>query len=311
MLTHPTRLLAVSLLATATSAFALTYEGFTGYTDNVALATAPNGAGGTNWNAGWAASNNGFIVDTDTSLTYGPLVTSSGAVVDASITANQSYTRTSNETAFSASSANRWFSFLIRIDSLTHTTAAYSGSGTAADLVRVGLTSGVSVASNGANLLGMVIRSTGSGNSEIVARVGGTQEALNAGLALPAFGTTAMVVGKFSFNPATGTNDFVELWLNPDASLLGGADLTPGSLADGYTSVAGSVTSADIIGANKFVFNATGASAGNPFTGVFDEINIGDTFAQVSPTAIPEPSTFAALLGVAALAGASLRRRRA
>jgi hypothetical protein len=308
MLTNPTRLLAVSLLASAATAFAASYEGFTGYTDAATLGSLN---GGTGWSTSWAAANNGFIVDTDTSLTYGSLITSPGAVVDTSTTANQSYTRTTDATAIGSAVASRWFSFLIRIDTLAHTTAAYSGSGTGADIVRAGFTSGNSVASNGASLVGMVIRSTGSGTSEIVARLGATQEAGGQGLALPTFGSTAMVVGKYSFDPATGTNDFLELWLNPDASLLGGANLTSGSTAAGYTSIAGSVTSLDIIGATKFVFNATGASAGNPFTGAFDEINIGDTFAEVSPTAIPEPSTFAALLGVGALAGACLRRRRA
>ncbi len=99
---------------------------------------------------------------------------------------------------------------------------------------------------------------------------------------------TLLVVFKLT----KGAN--TEVWLNPtigSTTPVAGTGLTIGS--------AGNLTSI-----NSIALSFQGQSLH------FDELRVGDTFMDVTPTGIPEPSTYAALFGVAALGLGVLRRRR-
>ncbi|MBP6863679.1 MAG: PEP-CTERM sorting domain-containing protein [Candidatus Didemnitutus sp.] len=109
-----------------------------------------------------------------------------------------------------------------------------------------------------------------------------------------ATGTTVFIVGSYEFVSGTA-NDVSKLWINPASATFD--DLAVPSAA--LTSTGGT----DMTSINSFLIR--GAS-GSP-AGTFDELRIGTTWASVTP--VPEPSTYAAILGALALAGVVLRRR--
>lgn len=111
-----------------------------------------------------------------------------------------------------------------------------------------------------------------------------------------ATGTTVFVVGSYEFVSGTA-NDVSKLWINPSSATFDDLAIPSATL----TSTGGT----DMTSINSFLIRgATGSPAGT-----FDELRIGTTWASVTPAAIPEPSTYAAVLGALALAGVVLRRR--
>ncbi len=108
-------------------------------------------------------------------------------------------------------------------------------------------------------------------------------------------GTNYFIVGQVMFNNS-GTADQLNVWVQPSASYtgtLGAANLT---------------VSVDF----DTTFSRWSAGTGNPDGEInsvgFDEFRIGNSFADVSPAAVPEP-TSAALIGLS-IAGLCLIRRR-
>lgn len=109
-----------------------------------------------------------------------------------------------------------------------------------------------------------------------------------------------LIVGKIEFNYNGGVEDRFTLYVNP-TDLLNESSLTA------YLTMEhndfGTLTGFRVFsGATGGGYNASGA--------LFDEIRLGSKFTDVTG-AIPEPSTFAALVGVAGMAFAAARRRRA
>jgi hypothetical protein len=104
-----------------------------------------------------------------------------------------------------------------------------------------------------------------------------------------------LIVGSYTFNTGTGSDDVSQLWIHPTS--LGGADPT-GSL----TSTAGN----DLTAIASVVL--LDRSTAEPKAADFDELRVGTSFADVTPTTIPEPGLVS--LGVAgAIAFIGLRRR--
>ncbi len=108
--------------------------------------------------------------------------------------------------------------------------------------------------------------------------------------------TTVFIVGSYTFVTGTG-NDTSSLWINPSSSTFGG------SAPSASLTAVGGTDQADI---SQFLLRG---AAGSP-SGLFDELRVGTSWADVTPAAIPEPSTYAAILGGVALLGVAARRRR-
>lgn len=98
-----------------------------------------------------------------------------------------------------------------------------------------------------------------------------------------------------------GATDSVRMWLNPNLNVA------PDDLSASVT-----LSGLDLTFDRIRIFSRNGGSGfANAELGV-DELRLGETFADVSAfTAVPEPSTYAALLGAATLGFVAYRRRRA
>lgn len=110
--------------------------------------------------------------------------------------------------------------------------------------------------------------------------------------------TTYLIVGKIEFD-VNGVDDRVTMYINP-TSLSDESQLTPYMVIDGLN--VGKI-------AGFRVFAGSTASGFDFATAQYDEIRFGSTYSSVL-SAIPEPSSFAAMAGLAGLAFAGLRRRR-
>jgi PEP-CTERM putative exosortase interaction domain len=124
----------------------------------------------------------------------------------------------------------------------------------------------------------------------------GIQQNSGGGVTAISTDTTYFVVARIDFN-ASG-NDTVRLYVNP-ASL----DTEPLTASSTYSTASISFNAIRL---------ATGFTSGSVTTAAtaFDEIRIGTSYADVVPSAIPEPASAAALLGVAALGAMGAGRRR-
>jgi hypothetical protein len=106
-------------------------------------------------------------------------------------------------------------------------------------------------------------------------------------------------VGRFDLN---GTDSTFHLWVtsNPTSLTLGGPDLALNTANAVLTNLNASTV--------RFRHFTITADTGTVGAATFDEIRFGETFADVSPVPIPEPSTYALLAaGLGALVW--LRRR--
>jgi hypothetical protein len=107
---------------------------------------------------------------------------------------------------------------------------------------------------------------------------------------------TLFLVGSYTFNTGSTTDDVARLWVNPDASTFA-AEATPGGE---LTSTGGN----DIARVASFILY--NRSASEPY-GVIDDLRFGRAWADVTP--VPEPSTGSlCVLGCCALLGRAFRR---
>jgi PEP-CTERM putative exosortase interaction domain len=112
-------------------------------------------------------------------------------------------------------------------------------------------------------------------------------------------GETVFLVGSYQFNAGTG-DDVSSLWINPSSSTFGKVSAPTATL----TATGG----ADMGALSQFILRGGATSP----AGTFDELRIGTSWADVTPAAIPEPSTYAAIVGALALGVVVyVRRRRA
>jgi hypothetical protein len=105
-----------------------------------------------------------------------------------------------------------------------------------------------------------------------------------------------LFVVKYTFVAGTG-NDTLSLYVNP----------TPGGSEPGTPDVSLTAAGTDAASLQTLGFKAQGnATTGN---WIFDSLQIGDTWADVTPTTVPEPSAVA-LLGFGVFGLAVWRRAR-
>lgn len=102
---------------------------------------------------------------------------------------------------------------------------------------------------------------------------------------------TVFLVGSYTFNTGTTTDDISQLWVNPDSSTFGAGSAPGGSLS--------STAGTDI--ARVASFPLYDRAAGEPAGGLVDDLRFGLTWADVTP-AVPEPSMLSlGVFGLAAL----------
>ncbi len=236
-------------------------------------------------NDGWTLGSSPLSI-TNANLTYPNLADLGGNSL--SITQSSASSTVANFNATPVTSGTVYFSFLLAPTALP----------TANLELAALLASGSTGPSGSADPLGVYIgQQTAGVTYKIGVRHGGSgaSYASSAGFTL---NSTNFFVVAYTFNPST-TDDSVSLWVNP----------TPGgSLPVADVTVVANSGTVDAANLQVIGFKAnSGATAGN---WVVDTLRIGDTWADVTPSVVPEPSTFV-------LAGAGLgimlmviRRRR-
>jgi hypothetical protein len=91
---------------------------------------------------------------------------------------------------------------------------------------------------------------------------------------------TVFLVGSYTFNTGTTSDDVSQLWINPNAATFGA-----GSAPGGFLS---STAGTDIARVASFVL--FDRNANEPTAGVVDDVRFGLSWADVTP-AVPEPSS--------------------
>jgi hypothetical protein len=117
-----------------------------------------------------------------------------------------------------------------------------------------------------------------------------------------AAGETVLIVGAYEF-VAGSFNDVARMWINPNPADFGSALPPTATLT---AAPGGSVADSS---ANVLAFNLRNVNTVGTPTGVlFDELRVGTSWADVMPSAVPEPGV-ALFLGLG-LSGLLLRSRR-
>jgi len=185
-------------------------------------------------------------------------------------------------------SGSIYFSFALRIDNV----GAFTGSETIAGL-GIGTTTTfapkINVISNSFQTYQIgIYKGAGTGSGALAPNLFSSSD-------------TVFVVGRYTFNSGSTTDDTCDLWLNPDSSTFGTGT------ADTPTIGGIGVGAADMTQIDRF-FWRTGGSA-SPVKKTVDELRIGYTWADVTP--VPEPGTAALLvLSIATLFGFRFSRQR-
>jgi hypothetical protein len=132
---------------------------------------------------------------------------------------------------------------------------------------------------------------TGGYNIGIRQGTGGAQGNLAWGSTTFTTSDILFLVGSYTFNTGSTSDDVASLWINPDSTTFGAVSAPGGAL----TSTGG----ADIVRIASMTFYDQ--SAAEPAVGLIDNLRYGLTWADVTPP-IPEPSSMAlAGLGLAAM----------
>jgi hypothetical protein len=275
--------LSVSMWCMNLSAALIAYEGFD-YADGTNVRTQTGGFG---WTGAWTDTGNASATETATApgLTYGNLsvagnkLTSRGQQNNAGANGTNAFLFRDTSQAFGTDGTTVWLSFI------SQRTGNKSSGGTAQPLnyqrvFSMSLFNGSTTEQASIGELSNDPADVWSLNPDL------TTFAPSAHTTTP-LDTQAFLLARIDF--IAGTNaDKIYLWVNPDLSL--------GEPATG--TAAATVT--DELSFNRVRLTVggsqnTGANAGA--SGLFDEIRIGDTFADVT---VPEPSSlFLVMLGLA------------
>ena len=289
-------LLAAACVVTKARATLLVYESFTGYNAGALENQKPNdNTVGLDKNVGYydgaATSRAGGYTFTTTGLSLGSLAASGGAL---------SYTTTTNvigaDISIGASpfTGTLWTSYLVQM------TTRGSGSSDGS-LLRVG-----DSPSDNADIRYTSWADSRAGSNNVAVSYAGTTG--NNGNTALALNTTYIIISRFT---GVGTSSGVAtLWaLNePQFAAFLAAGGTESALAG--TSVTATASHTNTSGTRNLITSDAFALVTVNGTGVFDEIRFGSSLADVTPTAVPEPSAAVAIAGLAALFVASRPRRR-
>jgi len=256
------------------SAGSVAYEGF----DYTSGANLWGQSGGTGWTGSWRGRNVGTTGATpfvsSTGLTYtdlnGNILTTSG--LSAAVN-NTGGTEIGFRDLASGRTTETWISLLI-------------DPGSSGNFIGITLYNGSDDNVAPYSIVGVDQRSTTIGDA----------------LRLTALGNTA----RPDFDPADDTSVFTVLHLVPGGSTNG-----TGLIEVYYNPLLNSVPTSpfDFIDVPTTAFDRFRIAATVPSVGLYDEIRVGDTFADVAPfTAVPEPST-CTLITTGLLGLIAIRRR--
>lgn len=278
MITIRQTMLALLLSAVAmgpASAALIIYDGF-----DYNAGTLAGANGGTGWTSPWTQSGTTTVLSTvSPGLSYNQLQVTGNAMSDTSTGAQLAY-RSYDTTGLMDDGNSVWFSVLYSVSGGGDSTIKFFANGTHAS-------------ANYQTGVGIRI----DNNSGIAADFGVASFTYKGF----AHGSNAhLIVGRISFSDTAG-QDRITLWVDPD--------LTAGTPSDGaaFDDKFGTVSAIwpegqDAIG-NEVVIRGGGS-----YVGIFDEIRLGTSFADVAP--IPEPAAYG--FGLAALAlFMGLRSKRA
>ena len=304
----PLTYLSIALSVGSASA-ALVFEEQFDYTPNTAIdtlnggtgfsgpwASSPDSFGGRRWVAGtnFAPGKPGTFVDANGGLTYSGLSTTGSAASRFGTAGQRVIERPVDLSALTGNGTSMWFSML---------TSAPNGNkfgsliiGTERQITRPAPELRLAAAGEG---FGVTYTKSGGGSGtgspNAAAFLGSDASTIVDGSYLPAFTAgdthheTSLIVGKINWNPS-GTADEMFLF---NLSSLGGAE------PNESTAIATISGDFDQTTWDTLSLWDTGSS-------MFDEIRMGNTFGDVTPTSIPEPSTGVMLI----LGGLALTRRR-
>ncbi|MDR1279425.1 MAG: PEP-CTERM sorting domain-containing protein [Opitutaceae bacterium] len=283
--------LAIGLPITA-HATLIAYEGFDYTADTATGLNQSNGSlnGGTGWgsNQRWfdnQTNNENRYVVSDAGLSYGTLVTTGNALTQGTDTIGA--VRFFKNDSTTLADGTYYVSFLISFAANNVSTAGQYG-GVQLGSVYFGFTN--ADIDGGVTTTREFVASNGYGSGTT-----GTTKIYTGETMTP--GQTYLFVAKMVFS-ATGEDSY-SLWINPTTS-----DESNAGLAQAVNT---STNSSSIASA---VFYASSTAFGM----TVDEFRLGTTWEDVTPglpaSAVPEPAMWAALTGLAGLAGAILRRRR-
>jgi len=267
---------AMMLMGTPAHADVLLYDGFD-YSgirgDGTGIGFGTDADGGTgNWDGAWS----GNLRWISTGLTYttsgGTLVTTGGAVADPLTNTEFSAARDYTSATIGADDTV-WFSFLVKYDAglFDQVKFATDETGTPNSANGFGTRAGAGNINNG-ELEPMINQNRGGGATALDV----------------SDGQTHFIVGKMELS-STG-DDTLSLWYDIDLSETEGTLGLPD----------GTVTANLTIDSDTFSISSGGGSAG-----IYDEIRLGESLADVTP--IPEPASG---LGVVAFGVIAMLKRR-
>ncbi|TVP75136.1 MAG: PEP-CTERM sorting domain-containing protein [Puniceicoccaceae bacterium] len=264
-----------AVIALPTALFAQSsYEGF----DFTGPAVAGNGSG-TGWTGDWAVSSaagsSNFQIGTD-SLNAGSLLTSGNHAVSSG---NNTHILSRQMASAAPSSGEFWASIVVQTNGLG---GGLTFSNNANDNLNLNATDFNNRARFGFGING--------GN--FVYTLDGRETAPVFGSVAGATGAATLLVAKFDVS-----NGLFSMWANP--------------------TVGGSAPSGGILVADDISFTRSGATFAGDVTHAalfanwnniqLDEVRVGTSFSEVTP--IPEPGSYAAILGLLAIGFVTLRRR--
>ncbi len=254
------------------------YEGF----DYTASGNLADQAGGTGFGSNTWGSNNEWTI-TNTSLSYGSLVTTGNATVATRTSSNIEIFRDFSTTV-GGDTTSIWMSFLVSgLGDTFNGLSTFNGS-----------TEGTFAGALGGTVGGRLI----SGSSPTHPVSGGTQTIADT-LTFSA-ATTYMIVMHFDMTSGAVHS----AWVNPDLNSLGTGSAPTVANGGVFESTSSNTLDYAFDRIRLGLFNGSS-------TVTFDEIRIGESWIDVSP--VPEPSSYALMLGIfgGALAACRRRRRRA
>ncbi|WP_309396110.1 PEP-CTERM sorting domain-containing protein [Cerasicoccus maritimus] len=184
-----------------------------------------------------------------------------------------------------------YFSLLMQIDSVADFGSQFNvvfRLYDAADPNGSAVSVGMGSSTSGSNTFGFSVdnRNRGWGHTDAVT-----------GPEVYAFGETHLVVGAYTRGASSGDGE-VKLWIDPSSSSFGGAEPAVSLSEASYQS--------DAVW-DTFEIASSGSSS-LPSDWSVDEFRVGTDWASVVPATIPEPSTYALLLGVGVALMAYRRR---